>query len=193
MPSNLSLKLTRQEAVQRALSQVGQGRYDLGAGGRNPSNKSPFGAPRSARNKDKGGRDWCDCSGFIAWCLGYDRVQNLGTKEELWYSCREIISDSYHDNPKLFSQFKGIVNPGDIIVYGPKGKMKWGHIGIVTKVLPGFVRGSHDWWKFVEVTHCSTGNGGVAIRTSNAKLWFDSLKKKDSGSYFLTYNHFLFG
>lgn len=186
MPSNLSLKLSRRDAVDRALSQVGKGKYELGTGGRNPANKSPFGKSR----RGKPGTNWCDCSGFIAWCLGYDRVQNLGLDTEVWYSCAEIISDTYHVNPRLFHRFTGLVIPGDILVYGPKGKMKWGHIGIITKVLPGFTRGSDDWWKYVEVTHCSTGNGGVAVRTSNAKLWYDSLKKKNSGSYFLAYNHF---
>ena len=172
-------------ARDRALSMVGKGRYELGTGGRKPTNATPF----SASRRGQPGNVWSDCSGFVAWALGYDRVQNLGLDTEVWYSCEEIIEDA-RNRGDMFDLVGGEVKVGDIIVYGPKGKMKWGHIGVVTKILPGFVRFSDDGWKYLEITHCSTGNGGVAVRTSNAKLWYDSFKKKNSVSRILRYRHF---
>ena len=174
--------------MNRALKMVGKGKYELGTGGRKPSNITPFAASR----KGKPGNTWCDCSGFVAWALGYDRVQDLSLPTEEWYSCEGIIDDAHY----LKRMFEMIpmnepVLPGDIIVYGPKGKMKWGHIGVITEVLPGFVRLSDDYWKHLRVTHCSTGNDGVAVRTSDAKVWGESLKKKDSPAYILRYKHYV--
>lgn len=190
LKSNSSLSLKRNDAVLRALSMVGKGVYELGAGGRKPSNKDPLGDSR----KGKPGRMYCDCSGFVCWSLGIDRLQtwaNSNPDDDTWYSCEWMIEDALSEKYVLFEKIPldKQVMPGDIIVYGPKGKMKWGHVGLITSVLPGFKRGETDWWKFLSITHCSTG-GTAAVRTSNAKIWYDALIKKDSGAYIIRYRGF---
>ena len=67
-------------AVVEARRWVGQGRYKLGAGGRNPVDGTPF---------DKDGL--CDCSGFASHCLGIDRFDDgTGT----WWNTTAIRADS---------------------------------------------------------------------------------------------------
>ena len=48
--------------LARAHSSVGQGiRYKLGRGGMYPGSPTPAAA------------NLCDCTGFVAWCLGFSR------------------------------------------------------------------------------------------------------------------------
>lgn len=179
------MSLTRSQVVSRALKHDGKGKYELACGGRNPANPSPF----ARSKKGKPGTQYADCSGFVAWCLGYDRVQGLGTSKEEWYSTTEQLDDALKPGG-LFTKLTltAVVEPGDVIVYpagvDPKGKKhKYGHVGIITRVNPDFVRLGDKWWTKLWITHCSTG-GDSAIRTSNAKLW------ADRGGYIIRYNHF---
>ena len=58
--------MTREEAVQRARSAAGQGcQYALGKGGLHPERPFPWAVAVDAK--------LCDCSGFVAWCLGVSR------------------------------------------------------------------------------------------------------------------------
>lgn len=175
-----SLSLNRSEVVSRALKFDGQGRYELGCGGRNPEAKNPF----AKSKKDKPGSNFADCSGFVSWCLGYDRVQDLGLHaSERWYSTTEMVADAVGAN-RMFSKLTltAVVLPGDIIVYPAHDKYKYGHVGIITSIKPDFVRLGAKWWDKLWITHCSTG-GQAAIRTSNAKLW------NNRGGYIIRYNN----
>lgn len=135
--------------------------------------------------KEKPGIKYADCSGFTAWCLGYDRVQNLGLSTEKWYSTTEIYNDSLQLVPQMFTRVPMVTQilAGDIIVYPSSSLHRYGHIGVISRVLPGFVRLGRRWWTHLAVTHCSTG-GKNAIRTSDAKLW------KDREGVILRYKHF---
>ncbi len=172
MPSNPSLGMYPAWAVVRALSQVGKGKYGLGKGGRNPYALTPFVA------------GVCDCSGFVAWCLGYDRVQDLGEDTETWYSTTEMVADAM-TKPYLMFRKVGLrekVREGDVIVYPAGNGRKYGHVGVITGVLPGFKRLAEGWWAHLEVTHCTTGYK-TAIVTTNALLW------ANRGGYILRYVH----
>jgi len=169
--------------VSRALRFDGTGNYELGCGGRNPASANPF--AKSKRGKP--GTKYADCSGFVAWCLGYDRVQGLSTTGEEWYSTSAMLDDALKPGG-LFTKLTLTteVLPGDVIVYpageDPKGKKhKYGHVGIITSVKPSFVRLGERWWDNLWITHCSTG-GESAIRTGNAKLW------ADRGGYIIRYD-----
>lgn len=160
---------------------VGKGRYELGTGGRDPSKPNPFSSSRKGRE----GKIYSDCSGFVAWACGYDRVQNLGTSFEKWYSCEGIVDDAtgYQD---LYTP-TDIVEIGDIIVYPPKGKLKWGHVGIIVEILPGFIRGSKDWWKHLKIAHCSP-RGSAAVKVTDAVLWHTCYTKYKTYSRIYSFN-----
>ncbi len=173
-------KLTLAEVAERASFMAGgQGRYELGEGGRRPSAAMPWTI----------GDKWpvaCDCSGFSAWATGHDRRQfahgdKLAAKDgELWFDTRTIVKDARRATGNLV--YKVVprtmaVVPGMLLVYSPDDVgLPYGHVGIITAVKDGFVRGStkvgKEWWRFLEVTDCSTGRGATAIRTrKDARLW----------------------
>ena len=117
-------------------------RYKLGKGGMNPGSPTPA----------AGGE--CDCSGFVAWCLGMSRK----TTEHFyvnfnngWIETTAVWTDIgssagiFEATPK---------KPGAIVVF-PDGNGHQGHIGII-------VDNTH-------VVHCSKGNDtqfGNAIRVT---------------------------
>lgn len=166
---------------------VGKGKYELGTGGRNPANNDPFATSRKGRP----GRVYADCSGYIAWVCGYDRVYNLGLEDEWWLSCEGICDDasSYNDGPNYFTPIgkDQPIWPGDIIVYPPKSKLKWGHVGIIVEILPGFIRGSKDWWKYLKIAHCSP-RGESAVKITDAFLWHSCYTKYKTYSRIYSYN-----
>ncbi len=116
----------------RANSAVGQGiRYQLGKGGMNPGSPTP-----AVGNK-------CDCTGFVAWCLGFSRKLNDRFYVEFnggWFETTAVWTD--------IGTNVGILEPsnkrsGAIIVY-PDSAGHQGHIGIL-------IDATH-------VVHCSKGN-----------------------------------
>lgn len=80
-------------SVLEARRWVGGGVYKLGAGGRNPDDGTPF---------DRDGR--CDCSGFVAHCLGIDRKQPDG-----WVNTTAIVLDAQHPGGR-FELVAGVVD-----------------------------------------------------------------------------------
>ena len=168
--------ITRAEVAARALAATAglPTRYKLGMGGRNPGATHP--APMMA----------CDCSGFSAWATGHDRRQfapghRLADKVtgEMWYDTRTIVNDAKARTHLIYAVVMRTeeVVPGMLLVYSPdEANLPYGHVGVITKVKDGFVRGrvkpGEEWWRFLEVTDCSTGRGATAIRTRpNARLW----------------------
>lgn len=175
--------MTRAEVVARAYAQRGLGWYKLGGGAK-------FTAPDAFAPDGNQYPNSCDCSGLVAYCLRYRRGS---------YNTDGITRDALHTKNRfrLIERGEPIV-PSDIIVRpGPDengdGKRDSpGHVGIVTNVLPGFVRGGDEWWKFLEVTHCSgrlqntidtlnvdpfspkTGKRYGAVRSTDASVWKSS-------------------
>lgn len=158
--------------VSRALAQRGLGWYKLGAGAR-------FYAPTSFSKEGNQYEGFCDCSGLVAWAFGYrrgnfntDGIVNdaIGPKKRF-----RIIK---RDEPVIASDI--IVRPGPDR-NGDGNRDSPGHVGIITGVKPGFVRGGDNWWDFLDVTHCSgraqntndpkTGKRYGATRTTNAVIW----------------------
>ena len=109
--------------VARALSALGKNtRYKLGAGGYNPDAEHP-------------GRD-CDCSGFVAWVIGYSRKHKFGSSS--WISTSDMVRDA-KGKQALFGLIDDPV-PGCVVVYGDAGG-KQGHCGIITRIEEGKLYG----------------------------------------------------
>lgn len=141
--------------LNRAMSAANQGiRYKLGMGGMKPTAALPAAAGQ------------CDCSGYVAWCLGLSRKTDhpfYVTMNGGWLETTAISSDIQ----STAGFFEPLAQPkrGCIVVYPDKisgGVHTQGHIGIVVDVAGGLV--SH-------VVHCSKGNDtqhGDAIRVTGA-------------------------
>jgi cell wall-associated NlpC family hydrolase len=189
---NPSVQVTGAEAAARAEKEahnVATGLpafYKLGTGGRNPANDYP---------QDDAGK--CDCSGFIAWAVGYDRFQGYDVHgEERWINTDAIL---YAANPSavepMFDTTAALrpdgkpnfrlveraekVAPGDLLVYGSThvaGARIPGHVGLIVNVGGDFVRRGANWWKHLSVAHCSPSNSkkfgpGHAIAVTDATIW----------------------
>ncbi len=143
--------LTRSQIVERALSAVGQRtRYKLGRGGYDPRTAHP-------------GSE-CDCSGFVAWCLGLPR-KNAAIE---WIETSRIVNDALGAG-KLFVGVDA-PEPGDFVVYGDKGG-KQGHCGIV---ITAPQECAEDWYSRAAVVHCSSSNYrkySDAIQLTDAKVF----------------------
>ena len=147
--------MTRAEVVGRARSQMDlKIKYKLGAGGFDPSKQTC--APAGS----------CDCSGFVAWCLGVPRknsnpyyIQQNGG----WFETTAVYRDAFTE----FGFVSPTLNPkpGDLLVY-PDRKGKQGHIGIVSNV---------DVPDNFKIIHCSSSNYralGTAVYET-AVSWFN--------------------
>jgi hypothetical protein len=163
------------ELLTRARSASGKKiEYKLGKGGMKPNADLP----------DAGSAGQCDCSGFVAWCLGISRqtenpfyLNANGGWIETTAVHKDILS-----NTGLFSQCEA--QPGCIVVYGDSHSGQ-GHIGIVVSVT---ISGGKKVAS--RVIHCSSGNwkkNGDAILetvatvfTSNANSvygWYEGISK----------------
>lgn len=150
-----SAVITESALVVRARSMVGQGcHYKLGCGG-------GAGVPAVPWDHNHN----CDCSGFVAWCLGVDRHTTHPYYKAMnggWLETTAI----FRDCADAFGMFDGVewaaARPGMIVVYGDRtdagGLHHQGHIGIVSAV---------DETGPTQAIHCSSGNfkaTGDAIR-----------------------------
>ena len=164
--------ISADEVADLALAQRGLGTYQLGAGAR-------FTAPNAFADEGNQFPDHCDCSGLLSYCGRYRRGP---------YNTDAIVADALH----IGGRFRLVerdepVRRGDFIVKpgpdkdGDGHRDAPGHCGIITKVLPEFVRGSRDWYEDLEVTHCGgslqnrinpeTMKRFGAVRTTNAAIW----------------------
>lgn len=130
--SNRGATMQVQAVLSRAQAAVGQGiRYKLGKGGMKPGSPTPA----------SGGQ--CDCSGFVAWCLGMSRQTN-----ELFY---KNFNGGWIETSAVWADIGSSVGifdatskkPGAVVVY-PDGNGHEGHIGILMDA--------------THVVHCSKGN-----------------------------------
>jgi hypothetical protein len=121
--------------------------YKLGKGGMNP------GSPLPSANGE------CDCSGFVAWCLGMSRKTHEHFYVQFnggWIETTAVWTD-VGQNVGIFEPSQRV--PAAVLVY-PDHAGHQGHIGIV-------VDGTH-------VIHCSSSNytnHGDAIRMTNFQVF----------------------
>lgn len=142
--------MTVQELIQRARAAAEKPtKYSLGSG-------ATYTAPHPA-----GDDGACDCSGFVAWALGYARYQpGLAWLVKLnggWVNTDGIVSDTMQ--PTGLYEPRSKAAPGAIVVYPSQGYAlrylfssargpKIGHVGIVTSLNKNGY----------SVIHCSAGN-----------------------------------
>jgi hypothetical protein len=157
---------TAREAVRLALNWVGYGKYHLGAAS-NIFGSTPL-----------DGEGACDCSSFVGWAIGIDRSQKWGD-----YDTWRAIDDVWHlDNtgraispgPRLL--YDPVMpgdspRPGDLVVK-PGTDMYIGHIGVITAVDAGYMDSGENWYKHLQVAHCTAGSRyPYAIQKTDASPW----------------------
>lgn len=145
-------KIPRLEVLARAKSALGRRTtYVMGAGGRNPGAELP--SMRVVH--EEGMVDGCDCSGFVAWCLGVDRYLPAWMphyENGDWFETTAVFRDArapwgfVADVPWQAAQIADVLVWGDR--KGTDGKHHQGHIGLVSEV---------DDKGPLSVIHCSLG------------------------------------
>lgn len=140
--------------------------YKLGAGGKEPGRSHPadWGGPT--------GRWLCDCSGFTAWCLGFDRYQPDEFPTE-WINTDSMLADA--ERGGSWFAFDDKPSIGGLVVYGAtyKGgrRIRVGHVALVVTVPAEF--DPLEVWLRTRVIHCSSSASakGNAITETDAALW----------------------
>lgn len=181
MTRGLILKVTHDESAARARSCLGLRLlppsgvgpqtaivYKLGKGGIDPSK------PHPAQWSGLGKRWLCDCSGFTAWALGFDRGAD-------WLSTEGMLVDAL-DGPDGKDWFEPIDAPevGCVVCYGSlyaldgngkRVRIRPGHVGLVVAVPAEFDPALNV--RDVRVVHCSSSASkkGAAITEADAGLW----------------------
>jgi hypothetical protein len=159
-------------AVARAKLHVGRLKYVLGLGGRYPQAETP---------ETKNGKTGCDCSGFVAWCFGYDRYQEhfpfggwINTDAMIFAARR---GGEWFDETELPHVGSLVVFPGiDLNKDGARERV--GHVGVVSAIEGG----SGSIWERMKVIHCSSGNQkrfGYAVAETNGGVFAN--REKFSG------------
>lgn len=159
--------MKRADMVERARRCIGHGcTYKLGMGGVKPNAVWPWKV-----NPEKNVGE-CDCSGFVAWCLGTSRlrrdVEAFWKMNGGWIETSAIARDAETTHALFGEVSPDQALPGDVVVYGDKGGHQ-GHVGLVVSVAP-----TPDPWDGIRVVHCSSGNfkrSGDAIQETGAGLW----------------------
>ena len=143
--------------------------YRLGYGGKDPLRPHPG-------ESSYGNRTWtCDCSGFVAWCLGTPRHNKDFPHWGGSISTDSIVEAS--DSKTGWFSRPETPNPGDLVVYPGRYllgvRVGVGHVGLIVAVDPGFVSlGSTP--QSLRVVHCSMGHQkskGFAIALDDASPW----------------------
>lgn len=170
------------EAVRRALSTEGRGRYGLGCGGRDPRAPDPFGAYQRrpgesaavTRQRQALGRVWLDCSGALAWWWGEPRKDSADGEDEIagdWLACDPLYADATGPRRFVRSVPAADVRPGDGLVYPGRWsggrRMAIGHCALVI-ARPAVVTRLGD----VAVMHCHGPSGqGPTVTRGTGALW----------------------
>jgi cell wall-associated NlpC family hydrolase len=160
-------------------------RYGWGRGGRDPA----AGTPADAKGR-------CDCSGYVAWALGLDRLQfvpaggkkwvrqvdldgdgDLDPAVDLWLGTAGIIADARGD--RLF--FEPIPRPelGALVVYAAGEGRPAGHVGVIVGGLPAeWDASSRAAWLALQVSHCASAHKWPrAIQVTGAGPWWRAYGK----------------
>lgn len=146
--------MTPDEMLARARSMLGKGTvYALGRGGMKPDAEFAYDAEKR-----------CDCSGYIAWCLGTSRHTDNPWYKHVnggWLETSAIFKDC----ATPFGIFDGVewiaAQPSDLLVWGDHDGHQ-GHVGVVSQV---------DENGPTFAIHCSSGNykglGDAVAETSS--------------------------
>lgn len=152
--------MTRSEVLARARSAIGQGCvYALGKGGMHPASPTPW--PSGLPNLG------CDCSGFVAWCLGVSRMLSKDHPHYEfggWFETTAVFRDARSPFGFVNEVLWTLAKPGDILVWGDANGHQ-GHIGIVSQV--GTDGPTH-------AIHCSSGNwkrAGDAVQETDVGVF----------------------
>jgi hypothetical protein len=185
------------DVIKKAKSMLGKGiRYKLGAGGRNPNNRTP----ETIRDGILG----CDCAGYVAWAWGFDRFQEAN----MWYTRRPgqfnpavPIKEGHPVGYRAFDYYGGWINtdsmmedsldnnndwfinldspvPGCIVSYGSTGKgssRRIGHEGLVIAAPAVFDRENPEHWRRLEVIDCRSAKPAILVR--DGMTWFGKDRK----------------
>lgn len=147
-------KANPQRILDRARTSLGHETvYKLGKGGYDPT--APLGKS-------------CDCSGFVAWCIGVPRERP--PRSNKWLQTDTFWAGGPSVGAGLFPEVSsGGAQPGDLVVY-PDGRWGQGHIGIVSEVADGGI---------TRVIHCSSNwkNHGDAILETEPAAWQNPKRK----------------
>lgn len=150
--------MTTLDVVARGLGSVGHGAiYALGKGGFNPDAAYPWNAQHE-----------CDCSGFVAWCLGVNRHTDHPWYAKYnggWLETTAIVRDAMERGVGMFDLVTWReARPGHLIVYGD-AQGHQGHVGIITGC-----GGDGP----ISAVHCSKGNQARvhdAIQDTGVTVW----------------------
>jgi hypothetical protein len=123
----------------------------------------------------------CDCAGFVAWSLGFDRYQPRDFAAEGdgydYINTDSMIMASRSSRRSWFLQIDR-PEPGCLAVYGSTWKdgrrATVGHVGFVVEVLAAEWDFETPPLDMVRVVHCSSGNQrrtGAAIQETDATIW----------------------
>lgn len=172
--------LTPSDTVARARQHVGDKacKYQLGDGGTTPESMVPW-------DSDGG----LDCSGFVAWCLGYDRYQQIGDKPKgYWLNTDVIRAGGRNDFVEVDRPA-----PGVLLVYGrhPFGKKPYiGHVGMIVSVPAEWDSDEVPCWHALQVAHCHGPNGRrPGIEITGAYGWYLH-RHRMGGTRFMLYKDF---
>ena len=144
------------ELLARARSALGhQTVYLPGHGGFDPAAGDP-----------RGPTGGCDCSGFVCWALGISRKTDHPLYVRLnrgWINTDAMV----HDAVQPTGYFEPLDTPrrGCLVVFAKPPTLRYGHVGIVTRVARG---------KAAKVIHCSATN----FRTTG-----DALQETGTGMF----------
>lgn len=173
---------TSAEAIARARSMIGSSiHYQLSPhnGGRNPNAPDPASHWVDDANHAVA---TCDCAGFVAWALGYDRYQPHDFPPwDGWINTDSMIFESDHGA----HWFRTLSAPqaGCLVVYPSHGAAPnhvIGHVGLVVDVGSSGLR----------VVHCSHGNDrrlGYAIAETDDAPWRDVAGAPPKHARYLAY------
>ncbi len=174
---------THAEAVERARSMINYmpSVHPMSAKGTEPS------LIRYRLSRNNGGKDpharhpadysyafktpTCDCSGFVAWCLGFDRFQEATFSQfSGWVSTDSMIIEARRKGAWFeeirFPELGALVVTPGVRRHGRR--IRVGHVGMMTG-LPAEWDPAEPPWTDLIVTHCSSSNSrltGGAIRTT---------------------------
>jgi hypothetical protein len=157
------------EALARARSRIGTGRYLAGGGGLDPRAAVP--------DSSLGHRRGCDAAGFLAWCLGYPRRQIGFAGGWDWVNADSMIVES----ETKAAWFRPLAEPevGAIAVYpsidhdrdGHADRL--GHAGLIVG-RPASWSLDASAWAALRVIHCSPSiqrHHGYAVDETHAAAW----------------------
>lgn len=124
------------QVVARAHQATGRGiLYKLGKGGYDPAADYP--GSSFLRLLPPGRVIGCDCSGFVAWCLGVSRDPGR-RKDKLWpkwFETTNIWTDANGPRVRFDSVPLQQLRPGDLVVYpdhkDAAGNHREGHMAVV--------------------------------------------------------------